>query len=499
MRAADEATEAARAGAARIVLKNTLYLTVAQTLSIPLSILHQAIMARYLGAEEFGYIYFAMTVGGFGLLAVNWGQGGALPALVAHEREKAGQLLGTSLVWRAIASVVVYLVLAVGLHVLGYSPGIQWALGLLFLGLALGAILSACQDTIRGFERTDVAAYAQVGQQFGAVLFVVPVLLLGARMRGALLAHAAAVAVVLFLVFRALRPAGVGALRFDKNSLRALLTGGTPFVFFGLALELQPTIDVTWLSKLAPPEVMGWYGVTRKLIGLLLFPATALIGALYPTLCRLRVTDMEGFNQTTSGALRGVSLLVVPVALGCALFPEIGISIFSREAFGPAEDNLRILALFLFLVYFTMPIGICLLAAGKQRAWTLVQLVCVATSLGLDPLLIPWAQKRFGNGGLGLCVATVSCELIMLGAGIWLAPRGIFDKRLRHTIFFALVAGAAMAVVARVARPLTPYVAAPLSVIAYAIVLRVTGAVDQAQVDQLRGFVMRRLPGRRNG
>src|SRR6185295_18618420 len=158
-----------------------------------------------------------------------------------------------------------------------------------------------------------------------------------------------------------------------------------PFVFFSLAMVLQPNIDAVFLSKLSSPEVVGWHAAARKLLGLLVFPAAALIGALYPTLCRLYASDAEAFKKTANGALRGTSLLVMPLAFGCALYPDIGTTIYSRAAFAPAEANLRILSVFLFLMYFTMPLGTVLLASGRQRGWAVVQSLCVVVSVVLDP------------------------------------------------------------------------------------------------------------------
>jgi O-antigen/teichoic acid export membrane protein len=226
---------------------------------------------------------------------------------------------------------------------------------------------------------------------------------------------------------------------------------------------------------------------------LLVFPAGALIGALYPTLSRLFTEDLDGYKQTASGALRAVSLLVVPVALGCALFPDIGAVIFGREAFGRAGEDLQILAVFLFLLYFSMPLGTAVLASGKRKAWSVVQSLCVGVSALLDPVLVPWSQRRSGNGGVGLCTATVISEAIVVGCGIALAPRGVFDRRLVRSILLALVAGGAMAVTARLARPLTSFVAAPISVLVYGAALLMTGAIEKEQADDVRSYLGRKL------
>jgi O-antigen/teichoic acid export membrane protein len=149
----------------RAVMRNTVYLTVSQAVTVPLSVIVNALTARYLGAEAFGYIYLAWTFAGFGTLVVSWGHEGVLPALVAQEHALAGVLLGTSLAWRAALGLVVYAALAALCHILGYSSEMQWALGLVFVAAVLTSFVAACKDTIRGFERADIPAYAHVGQQ----------------------------------------------------------------------------------------------------------------------------------------------------------------------------------------------------------------------------------------------------------------------------------------------------------------------------------------------
>jgi O-antigen/teichoic acid export membrane protein len=460
---------------------------------IPLSIVLNALTARYLGPAEFGFMYLAGTLCGFGFLAVEWGQQGVLPAAIAQDHGGVEVLLGTGIAWRAGLSVFVYLTLAMGCHLFGYGVELQWALGLTLAVAMLSSVVNAFKDTIRGFERTDLPAIAQVGQQFLITLIVAAVLFAGGKLRAVLTSEVFVVAIVLVVLWPMLRVVGVRRISFDRKVLKTLLTQGTPFVFFNLAMTLQPNIDALYLSKLAPSEVMGWFAVTRRLIGVLLFPASALLGALYPTLCRLFTTDLEGFTKTARGSLYSVALLVVPVALGCGLYPEIGISIFNRESFGPAEDNLRVSAIFLFLVYFTMPLGICILAAGKQRAWSVVQSLCVVVSLVLDPILVPWFQKRHANGGLGLCVAGVLSEVAVVGCGIALAPRGIFDRRFARSTLLAVLSGGVMALAAHLMRGITPFVAAPLAVLAYAIALLATGAIEKQHVLTARNFISRKL------
>ena len=478
-----------------LVVRNTLNLTVSQALTVPLALWVNAVAGRCLGAEAFGMLYLAGTLCGFGFLAVGWGHDGAIPAAVARDQASAGRVLASSLAWRIVASVAVFLLLSAICHGLGYGPEMQWVLGLVALASLVTSLASAGKDTVRGLERTDIPAYAHVGQQLLTALIVVPVLLLGGGTHGYLLGQVVAAGVVLVALGWALRRLGLHATGASWVTVKQLFTNGTPFVVFGLAMTLQPNIDAIFLSKLAPAEAMGWYAVSRRLIGVLVLPASALTEALFPTLCRLHGSDPPAFQRATSGALRGIAVLVMPIALSCALFPETAIALFSRESFEPAEDNLRVLSLFVFLVYFSMPLGTCILAAGRQRAWSIVQSLCVVVSLVLDPLLVPWFQARTGNGSLGLCVATTFSELVVVGCGLVLVPRGVLDRGFFRTMSSATLAGAAMVALALVARPLTVWVVAPLSLVAYAIVLTLSGGIDREHVAAVRGFVRRKFSG----
>jgi len=479
-------------GSQGLVLRNTLLLVVAKATAMPISILLTTMMARYLGPEDFGYLYLSATFVGFGFLFVEWGQSGTLPAQVARDRSRAGEVLGSGLAWRGVSAPVVYALLAIGCHALGYPWQLQLALALQSLSIGVGGLLAACQDIVRGFERTDVAARSLVTNQFLNLLIVPPVLMLGGRLAAVLVASAVVNGIVLLLVGRALRPVGVGPLIFRRATTRTLVLDGWPFLLTGLTLALQPNIDAVFLSKLAPAEVVGWHAAAYRLLGALVFPAAALVSALYPTLCRLHAEDQRGFQETARGALRTAALVVGPVAFGTAVFADDVIRLFSRKAFGPAAENLRLYAPFVFLVYFSMPLGASLMAAGRQRAWASLQGLCVVTSLILDPVLVPWFQQRMGNGGLGVCLATVFSEVLMVTGGVWLMPRGVVNRDLARSIVVTLSAGAAMAFVARLLSTTSFWAAAPAAGLAYAAVVWVLGGVDEQQVELLKSIVRRK-------
>jgi O-antigen/teichoic acid export membrane protein len=261
---------------------------------------------------------------------------------------------------------------------------------------------------------------------------------------------------------------------------------------------LQPYVDSLFLSKLAAGSV-GWYAAARKLVGVLVFPVAAVSGSFYPTLCRLYAHDRAGFLATASDGVRVTALLVVPIALGCALFPELGTYIYGRTAFAPAADDLRVMSVFVALVYFSMPIGNCLLAAGRQRAWAFVQSLCVVISIVLDPVLIPWFDRRFANGGLGVCWAAVASETIVVLCGVSLAPRGVINRSVVRSLAIAAASGLTMVIVARLGRNISPFVVAPAAVGAYVATLWFARGIDKDEVAAVVALARRKVSSKARG
>jgi O-antigen/teichoic acid export membrane protein len=256
-------------------------------------------------------------------------------------------------------------------------------------------------------------------------------------------------------------------------------------------------IDSIALSKLATPEVFGWNSAAQKLVGLLLVPSTALIVSLYPTLSRLVVEDLEQYKVTLRRSINGTGLLAIPLALGCALYSDLGIAIYGKSGYAPANQNLIVLSAMVLLVYFSMPLSAALLAAGRHVAWASAQIACVVLRVLLDLLLIPWFQLHYGNGGLGVCVSTVLCEVVLVAAALYMIPHGVINRALAKVLGKGVLAGVAMAAAALSLRSVNPWLAAPIALVAYVGALYLVGGVDMAQVNRITDGIKSRLGRKR--
>lgn len=464
------------------VLRNALWLVGAQVLAAPLGVLINAVAARFLGPADFGSLYLAATYTGFALLFIEWGQFGALTGKIAAHRARAGELLGSAMLWRLAAAAVAVIVVPPMCRLAGYGASFVQVITLTLVAAAAGTVALAGQDAVRGFERTDFAALSYVGQQALLAAVSVAVLLMGLGLHGLLVGQILCALAGTVFVLCMLPRLHIPHLQPRGATILELWRDGRVFLTFVLVVQLQPLVDGAMMSRFASADSLGWYAVSRKLIGILSLPAAALGRALYPTLVRQFGADNPAFRATVHRGLEGSSLVVFPVALGCVLFPRLGVMIFNSVTYAPAQDNIRVLAVWLFLLYFTIPLSQCIMASGRQGLWTAVQFGCVIISAIADPLLIRWFQAHGGNGGLGVCIATAGSEVLMLIGAALLVPAGVMDWTVLRALRAPALAGAVMAVVGLLLAPYGLWLGAGVSVLAYCAVLWMSGTVSPRQL-----------------
>jgi len=485
--------QAAPPRAGSLVARNMLALVFSQFVTTPVSMVVNAILARSLGAADFGVIYFANTALLVAFLFVEWGSQ-FLAGEVARNRSDAAKLFGAAAVQRLAFAAIVLLLIPRASSLLGWDDRVQTVLLLCAARMAVGTIGTLCSAMFRGFEKLSWHARTAV---FGNVLeaaILIPTLLLGGRLQAALLAQLAAAIVTTSVQMGLLMRLHIGRPRFELRALASLLKGGLGFLVLDLVVRLQPYIDATFLSRLARPEAMGWHSAANRIVGVLLFPATTLSFAIYPTIARLWVEDRAAYAALLRLALRAIALVGIFAATGTLLHADFAVDlIYGAERFGPAAGNLRILAVYVLLVYASIVLGIGIAAARGQVRYAVAQSFCLVVSLTLDPVLVPRFERAAGNGGLGVSTSIVVAEVAMVAAGWMLLPAGVVNRALGATIGRSLVAAAAMAAVGFGLRAF-PLAALPLSVATYGAVLWALGGIDPEIVDLLRDVFRRKRP-----
>jgi O-antigen/teichoic acid export membrane protein len=153
---------------------------------------------------------------------------------------------------------------------------------------------------------------------------------------------------------------------------------------------------------------------------------------------------------------------------------------------------MALLAPHIVLVGVNMVVGTVLQTRERQRSWALAAVGAAV----LNPLLnfpaISYTQATFGNGAIGASVVTTMTELFMLGAGLFLLPRGIFGWRTVTDGLRCCAAGAVMAAVVVVGRELPLLAVIALGGVVYAVSSVALGAVSLGDLREVMQHLLHR-------
>jgi O-antigen/teichoic acid export membrane protein len=257
----------------------------------------------------------------------------------------------------------------------------------------------------------------------------------------------------------------------------------------GLMVSVHLYIDASLLAKLVPADVVGWYGATAVFSGTLLAPAVILASTVYPRLSRAANDPVE-FARLVRGALRPVLFVSMLVAVGTFAFADFAIAtVYHKDDFAPAATILRLFSVNLFLVSIDVLLGNVILASGGVRRFARAKAVAIVCSVGLELFLVPWCQRRFGNGGIGVVLSFVAGEVFMIAAALRIIPAGVIDRATLLDGGRAVAAGLGALLAAWIASPLSPFVAIPITIAAHTAASFALGLVTRADLQRVLGLV----------
>ena len=462
----------------RKLARNAFFLLTSQVALSALSLILTAVLGRWLGVMEFGVYYLLASLSALVYVFVDWGQSAYLTRESACRRTDCGQLLGGALVYRIAVALMAALVTAALVKVVGYDGRTEFLIVLAVVcGLPL-ALSQAYGYVFRGRDRMDLDAAVNITGKALTVAVTVPALYLGGGLLTVVLLQVAGGVGALVLATFMSASIRVRAQRPERGILRELASNGTPIAVVFVAMAVQPFIDAVVLAKLAPVEVVGWYGAARTIMGVLIAPAPIVGTAVLPELSRVSasVKDLRLALHGTSRLMVGLGVLA---AIGTLQFADAAVGlVYGRGDFDPAIAVLKTFAPVLPLLFIDILFANAIIAVGgNTKKIAIVKALSVAVATGLSVVLIPLCQSRLNNGGIGLVLAFGLTEIMMLTGLLCLLPRGTVGPYVLLAFLRAIVAGGSTMVIFWVLPSVTPWLAIPACVAVFLALAYATGLI----------------------
>jgi O-antigen/teichoic acid export membrane protein len=419
-----------------------------------------------------------LAIATFVCVVVDWGQGTYLVREMARGRIDEPELIGSALLIRlattVFSSAIAVVVIAVAL---GYNGQIV-ALTLLAMMAAIPATLFApFACSFRSRDRMEIDAFANiVGKAMTLVTTAIALRFGGGLTEVILMQGVGGISTLLV--------GAIAALRLDiavkapvMKVVRELVRHGAPIAVFSLVIASQPFIEILLLSVFAGPAVVGWYGASRTILGIVVSPALIATTASFPELSRasLSLPDLRRMIDAT-----GRVLFIAAAFTSSALYlfaDHIVAIIYGQGRFEQTASILRVSAVFLPLLFFTYLLASAIFAVGWNKALAVISMIRISVCAVLSWLLIDYWQQRFGNGAIALVIIAGVAEIPAMIAYLALLPRGAVGSTSTFNGLRACITSLCTVVPLSMLQPLGLLYLTPLFALLFAVTAMLTRLV----------------------
>ena len=414
------------------VVRNIIALLINQVGNWIITLILTIALPRYLGVNEFGLYSFALAFVGFFALGMKLGTGTYLSWRIPREPELAGRLTFNTLLLQLPLILVCSAVAIIVVPLLDPTPLLLHVTLLLLLATSISSLSATLSSGLTGLQIMKTPAFIMLG---GAALDT-GLVVAGMRLHISLVVIAALSALSEVAIFVVMAIYALPRLRLnfhvDPTLWRAILLGGMPFFAWSVVLLFYWQVDITMIKVMVPDDadaVVGWYAAASRLTNIPLFLPMIVIAPLLPALSAERNADSPKFRDMVSRSLRLVTLVALPAGAGVFILSnQITELLNYPPGFEAVSLLLRILAFNVPLVAIDMILGTALIAASRQRAWTIVGVFAGVFNPLVNLWAIPFTQRALWQRRHRRGVVTVATELVMFVGALYLRPKGVFTR-----------------------------------------------------------------------
>ena len=381
---------------------NALSILTSDAMNRVTSFVLYALVARHLGAHEFGQLSLAFTLFYIFQVLAFAGLKTLTIRQVTKDRVQTRRYFINGCAIVTLSSFLSLVVLFAFVQLMHYPADTTLVIMLMSLGLLPYAISAICEGIFQAWERMHLIPYvnvpvniAKVGCAFFLLttkneLYTVILILLSSLVAAALLE--------VWILLRRFpsQPASLD-LRFCLATFRSAVT------FLGIdgAIAVMSSLNVLLLSKLATETEVGLYSAAIQLLVPLLIVYQSIAQSVFPLMCRKVEPGFQTLKRISEQVIEALLILALPAVAGLYFLGDWALSIlYKNPAFQQAFPALRIVAWVLVSQVFTSVLGQVLVASHREKVT--LRIVAVDT---LVNLLVGWPLIRlFGLRGAAIAL-----------------------------------------------------------------------------------------------
>jgi len=387
------------------IAKNTGILFVSNIVSKFFGFVYTIYMARYLGAEGFGILSFALAFTGmFGVLA-DMGLQPLTVREVARNTELSGKYLGNIAVIKSILGIITFILIVLAINLMNYPAETVYVVYLIAFYVLINSLNGMFYSIYQGHEKMEFVGIGGILNSSLMLLGVFIAMYFGFNVEGfAYIYLISGTGVLLYNLIISTWKFVKPKIEIDLKFWKELLKEAWPFALSGLFITVYYWIDSVMLSYMVGDLVVGWYNAAYRIILVFLFIPVMVNMVIYPIMSKYYTTSNKSLKIICEKYFKIMLMIGIPLGVLTTVFAkEIVLTIFGQDYHGTIIA-LKILIWGLVSIFANAPFVKLFESINRQSLVTKVTGFAMIMNIILNMLLIP----KFSY--IGASIATLITE-----------------------------------------------------------------------------------------
>lgn len=462
------------------IFKNTSVLALGQIISYILGFFYIVYIVRYLGAERFGILSFALALSAIVKICIDFGLDSLAVREISRNRSSGRKYLGNIFAVKLILSVICILFIVLLISFSNYSIIKSKVIFFIFLSVIIGSFSSTFNSLFSAYEKME---YMSIGTILNsALMLIVAFSVISGGYDVVMLSLLTCIVSLINLLYAftiCVWKFVIPSLNIDFNFIHSLTKDAWPFFLSAVVDIIAFKIDVVMLSSMKGDLAVGYYSAAYKFLEVLMFIPSAFVGSLFPVFSNFYFSSRESLELLYEKSFKYLSIVGLPIAVGTTLLAEKIIIFVYKEGFSESILALRVLIWTVPLIFLTYLLGTVIASINKQPIALKINIFSMLLNIGLNLILIPKYSL------IGASVATVLTYVLSVILCLYSVSRYLCKVHPQNFASKILIANLIMALFILSFIKMNLLLIVSLSIVLYFGVLFLLGVINKADYDLL--------------
>lgn len=442
--------------------------------------------ARYLGAEGFGLLSFALAFTGIFGVVTDLGLKTLTVREVARDKSLATQYLGNIIGIKAILSTFTLLLIAVIMNLIGYPDQKMQVVYILTFSILLTSYTDILYSIFQAYEKMEFQSFGQVLNSLIMLIGALLAIELNYDINGfAFIYFVSSFIVLIYATVVCISKFVIPKLTINFHFWKVTIKEALPFGLTGIFVTIYYWIDSVMLSFMQGDEAVGYYNAAYRLIMVLLFIPMVLNLSIFPAMSQFFTNNLHSFKYAYEKYFKYMAIIGFPIGVGTTLIAEEVIWLIFGKEFMNSVLALQILVWSSIFIYLNGSFGRLLEASNRQMVVTKITGICMIENILLNFIIIP----KFSYIGASVTTVITEFTALILVAIICSKIGYGLSKDILLDVAKAIFASVIMGLIVIYLIDINIIVLILISAIFYFVIVSVIGGFDKDDVQLFKRII----------